>query len=213
MNRRALFAASGLAAAAAGASLSWWHTRPIPQSLDAPTSPDLWSLRFARPEGGELVMAQLRGRPLVLNFWATWCPPCIREMPQLSRFAREFRPAGWQVVGLAAESAEPVRRFLQKLPVDFPVGLAGVQALGLAARGGAQVSTNLIDIDATPLAAVVDEIERLAAACGVAVKSSELVGLMPARVAAAAAGTTLRLSGFGADRLLEVASGGEFGQE
>jgi glutamate formiminotransferase len=87
-----------------------------------------------------------------------------------------------------------------------------VQALGLAARGGAQVSTNLIDIDATPLAAVVDEIDRLAAARGVGVKGSELVGLMPARVAAAAAGTALRLSGFGADRLLEVASGGEFGE-
>ena len=90
---------------------------------------------------------------------------------------------------------------------------AGVQALGLAARGGAQVSTNLIDIGATPLAAVLDEIERLAAARGVAVKGSELVGLMPARVAAAAAGTALRMSGFGADRLLEVASGGEFGEE
>ena len=68
------------------------------------------------------------------------------------------------------------------------------------------------DIDATPLAAVVDEIERLAAERGVGVKGSELVGLMPARVAAAAAGTALRLSGFGADRLLEVASGGEFGE-
>jgi hypothetical protein len=46
----------------------------------------------------------------------------------------------------------------------------------------------------------------------VGVKGSELVGLMPARVAAAAAGSALRLSGFGADRLLEVASGGEFGE-
>ncbi len=136
MNRRALFAGCGLAAAAAGASLSWWHSRPLTQPLDASTSPGLWSLRFARPEGGELVMAQLRGRPLVLNFWATWCPPCIREMPQLSRFAREFGPAGWQVVGLAADSAEPVRRFLQKLPIDFPVGLAGAQALELSRELG-----------------------------------------------------------------------------
>lgn len=139
MKRRALFAACGMAAAAAGAGLSWWHASPAPQSLDAPTSPDLWSLRFARPEGGELVMAQLRGHPLILNFWATWCPPCVREMPQLSRFAREFGPAGWRVVGLAAESAEPVRRFLQNLPIDFPVGLAGAQALELSrALGNAQ---------------------------------------------------------------------------
>lgn len=132
MNRRALFAATGLAAGAAGIGLSWWQSRPDPP----PPGSQLWARRFARPEGGELVMAQLRGRPLVLNFWATWCPPCVREMPQLSRFAREFGPAGWQVVGLAAETAEPVRRFLQNLVVDFPIGLAGVQAIELSRELG-----------------------------------------------------------------------------
>lgn len=136
MKRRALFVGSGLAAAAAGLSLSWWQARPNRAGTSAAPETDLWTLRFARPEGGDLVMARLRGRPLVLNFWATWCPPCIREMPQLSRFAREFGPAGWQVVALAAEQAEPVRRFLQKLPVDFPVGLAGALALDLSRELG-----------------------------------------------------------------------------
>jgi len=90
-------------------------------------------------------------------------------------------------------------------------GLPGVQALGLAARGGAQVSTNLIDVDATSLDDVVREIERAAGDHGVGVRGSELVGLMPARVAARAAGSALRLGGFDAGRLLEVAAGGEFG--
>jgi glutamate formiminotransferase len=90
-------------------------------------------------------------------------------------------------------------------------GLPGVQALGLPARGGAQVSTNLIDIDATPLADVVIEIERRAAEHGANVRGCELVGLMPARVAARAAGSALRLEGFGPESMLEVAAGGEFG--
>ena len=90
-------------------------------------------------------------------------------------------------------------------------GLAGVQALGLHARGGAQVSTNLIDIDATPLAAVVAEIERLAAERGIGLRGGELVGLMPGRVAAAAAGSALRIEGLAADRVLELAVEGEFG--
>jgi glutamate formiminotransferase len=90
-------------------------------------------------------------------------------------------------------------------------GLPGVQALGLPARGGAQVSTNLIDIDATPLTDVVAEIERRAAEHGAGVRGCELVGLMPARVAARAARSALRLDGFGAESLLEVAAGGEFG--
>jgi glutamate formiminotransferase len=91
-------------------------------------------------------------------------------------------------------------------------GLAGVQALGMLAGGRAQVSMNLIDILATPLHRLVAEVERLADAHGVGVHGSELVGLMPASVAAAAAGSQLRLPAMGADRVLEVAVGGEFGR-
>ena len=92
-------------------------------------------------------------------------------------------------------------------------GLAGVQALGLGLRrsGRAQVSMNLIDVAATPLHRVVAEVARLAAGCGVGVAGGELVGLMPAGVAAAAAGDALRLLEMRPDRLLEVAVAGEFG--
>jgi glutamate formiminotransferase len=98
---------------------------------------------------------------------------------------------------------------------DRDGGLPGVQAIGLVlpSTGRAQVSTNLIDVDATPLWKVVAEIERLAAERGVRVHGSELVGLMPARVAAAAAGQVLRLPAMDADRVLEVAALGEFGTE
>lgn len=93
-------------------------------------------------------------------------------------------------------------------------GLPGVQALGLrlGRSGRAQVSMNLIDVGATPLHAVVAEVERLAAERGVAVERGELVGLMPAATAAAAAGAALRIDGLAADRVLEVAAGGEFGR-
>jgi glutamate formiminotransferase len=90
-------------------------------------------------------------------------------------------------------------------------GLPGVQALGMLAGGRAQVSMNLIDVSATPLQAVVREVERLAGERGVEVYGSELVGLMPAAVGAQAAGWALRLPGMGADRVLEVAVAGEFG--
>jgi glutamate formiminotransferase len=94
-------------------------------------------------------------------------------------------------------------------------GLPGVQALGLrlARTGRAQVSMNLIDIAATPLHRVVREVERLAAEHGVAVAGGELVGLMPASVAAQAAAAALHLPGLAPDRLLEVAAAGEFGRQ
>jgi glutamate formiminotransferase len=90
-------------------------------------------------------------------------------------------------------------------------GLPGVQALGLRLSSGrVQVSTNLIDIDATPLQVVVERIEQLAAQAGASVRGSELVGLMPASVAAAAAGSALRLPGMASDRILEVSVFGDF---
>jgi len=94
-------------------------------------------------------------------------------------------------------------------------GLPGVQALGLrlARTGRAQVSMNLIDIAATPLHRVVREVERLAAEQGTAVTGGELVGLMPASVAAQAAAAALHLPELAPDRLLEVAAGGEFGRQ
>jgi thiol-disulfide isomerase/thioredoxin len=92
----------------------------------------LWGLQFDQPGGGTLAMASLRGKPLLLNFWATWCAPCVKEMPQIDRFHRDFQPQGWQVVGLAIDGPTPVRDFLARIPVGFPIGLAGFEGSELS---------------------------------------------------------------------------------
>jgi glutamate formiminotransferase len=85
-------------------------------------------------------------------------------------------------------------------------GFRGVRALGLELReaGHAQVSMNVEDWEATALHEIVAAIEREAAVRGVEVAGSELVGLMPAGAAAAAAGAALRIDGFDASHLLEL---------
>jgi len=113
-------------------------------------------------------------------------------------------------VDLASDRVE-VAQEIARLVRASSGGLPGVQALGMLAGGRAQVSMNLIDVSATPLQAVVREVERLAGERGVEVHGSELVGLMPAAVGTEAAGQALRLPGMHADRLLEVAVAGEFG--
>jgi thiol-disulfide isomerase/thioredoxin len=127
-----LFGSAAAAAALGGAGWSWWRQQPAEGLADA----GLWTLRFERPSGGELVMAELRGQPIVINFWATWCAPCVREMPQLDRFYRDFAGRGWRVVGLALDRREPVQTFLRSTPVSFDIGLAGALGTDLVRRLG-----------------------------------------------------------------------------
>jgi thiol-disulfide isomerase/thioredoxin len=100
-------------------------------------------------------MASLHGRPLVLNFWATWCPPCIKELPELDRFHREWSSKGWRVVGLAVDGVRPVREFLQKQPLSFAVGMAGLDGSALSRQLGNEQG-------ALPFTAVFDRRGRLA---------------------------------------------------
>jgi thiol-disulfide isomerase/thioredoxin len=92
----------------------------------------LWGLEFDRPEGGALAMQSLSGKPLLLNFWATWCPPCVEELPMLNAFYREHQARGWQVVGLAIDQPSAVRKFLTRIPLEFPVGMAGLGGTDLS---------------------------------------------------------------------------------
>jgi thiol-disulfide isomerase/thioredoxin len=132
--RKLVYGSVAVAAVAAGAGRSLW-TSPSGSPSGASgksIGQGIWEKSFTRPEGGELAMALLRGRPLLLNFWATWCPPCVKEMPMIDAFFQAQRAANWQVVGLAVDSPTPVREFLARVPVSFPIGLAGMEGSELS---------------------------------------------------------------------------------
>lgn len=136
-NRRTWLAATAVAALAAGVAGGWWHRAGRQSGVAGePLPPDFWSHRFDTPAGPPLALAPLQGRPLLINFWATWCPPCVKEMPDLARFHQDHASQGWQVVGLAIDGPTPVRQFLSRSPVPFPIGLAGFGGTELASALG-----------------------------------------------------------------------------
>jgi thiol-disulfide isomerase/thioredoxin len=117
------------AAALGGAGLAWHKYQP--QAVTPGAESALWSMDFGGLDGNRMAMSALRGRPLLINFWATWCPPCVEELPLLSAFYQQNSAKGWQVLGLAVDQVDPVKRFLGKSPVSFLVAMAGVSGIEL----------------------------------------------------------------------------------
>jgi peroxiredoxin len=74
------------------------------------------------PRGAVVSLSSMRGKVVLLNFWATWCPPCISEMPSLNKLYQELRPRGFEVVAVSLDkSAENVREFISKKGFKFLV--------------------------------------------------------------------------------------------
>ena len=126
-SRRGLLLGAGALACFAGVGLAWWKSQTGPDvGADAATLADgFWEQQWPTPQDGVLRLQDFRGKPLLINFWATWCPPCIAELPLLNDFfqRQKDKAQGWQVLGLAVDSATAVAGFLKKMPLDFPIGL------------------------------------------------------------------------------------------
>ena len=131
--RKAMYFGVAALAAIVGAGVAWRR-----QAVSAP--PEVlnafWEADFETPAGESLLMKAFQGRPLVINFWATWCAPCVEEMPLIDDFFRQNQSKGWQVIGLAIDQPSRVRQFLTQFPVSYHVGLAGLTGTALTKQLG-----------------------------------------------------------------------------
>jgi thiol-disulfide isomerase/thioredoxin len=128
LSKRRILAVA-LVALASGVGVNWWRHRTQP--IDDPSLQALWAADFEQPDGATLQLADFKGRPLVLNFWATWCTPCVEEMPLLNAFFQENKTKSWQMIGLAIDQPSAVKRFLGQHPVEYAIGLAGLEGTEL----------------------------------------------------------------------------------
>lgn len=134
---------AGLAAVAALAGLAGYlvsQRAPAPAAQE-PAARVVPAVRpefsLADAEGVVRSIAEWDGRALVINFWATWCPPCRRELPLLNRLHANHSAEGFQVIGVAVDFREDVLAFMQETPIDYPMligeqdGLDAARAFGV----------------------------------------------------------------------------------
>lgn len=104
----------------AGLASSGW----VISALATPLPPDaFFGHEFPDVDGKKTKLTGYLGKPLVLNFWATWCPPCVKEMPDLDILHHKY--PGINIVGLAADTVSNVIKFGDKVSVSYPLLVAG----------------------------------------------------------------------------------------
>ncbi len=146
------------------------------------------AFRLPKLGGGELSLAELQGRVVVIDFWATWCPPCIFQIPILNQIHRRYADRGVEVLGISVDSggADAVREFAEEHRIAYPI-LLGDESLARAYGAPGYPSLVVVAPDGTiaegpPHVGVVD-LEELA---------SELEALLAGGSAETAAGSPTR---------------------
>lgn len=105
----------------------------LPQQLPAFTLKDV--------EGIARSSSEWDGRILIVNFWASWCPPCLEEIPTLVRFQDRHRSQGVQVVGVAVDNPDQAKAFIRDQGINFPVLIGDDDAIELGKRMGNRIAT------------------------------------------------------------------------
>jgi thiol-disulfide isomerase/thioredoxin len=137
MARRAVLmglALTGVLALGAGAVWSWRRSAPVAKADEAASW--LFDLKLPDADGVQRPLKAWQGKLLVVNFWATWCTPCIEEMPQLQQFADEFAAHNVAVIGVGVDEPDKIREFRRQHGLRIPLLAAGFDGMEMARRLG-----------------------------------------------------------------------------
>jgi thiol-disulfide isomerase/thioredoxin len=91
---------------------------------------------FSDLAGRPQSVKQWSGKVVVVNFWATWCPPCREEMPGFSRLQKKLAAKGVQFVGIGIDDADKIQQFQKDFPVSYPLLIAGLETMDLTRELG-----------------------------------------------------------------------------
>ena len=136
MNRRQWIIISGISLLAllAGVFSSHWISQTGLAS--DPSIKAFFANSWQTPDGKPANLENWRNKVLVVNFWASWCPPCVEEMPALDKIAQEYVGKNVLIVGIGIDSPSNIREFLQKTPISYPIVIGGLEGSNLAKQMG-----------------------------------------------------------------------------
>jgi len=130
----------GLGSLLLGIVASYWFTSSTPQNSSTSAQSAIYQEFLAvdwKNENGESVNSQAwKNKILVINFWASWCPPCVEEMPMLSAFNKKLDNNTVQMIGIGIDSPTNLRQFLQNTSVSYPILLGGLEGSNWMKRLG-----------------------------------------------------------------------------
>ena len=95
-----------------------------------------------------------QGKIRIINFWATWCPPCIKEIPEFVSLQEQYASKGLQFIGIAIDDEVSVKEYLVKTKINYPILIADLEGIALAHQLGNSV-------DAVPYTLIVDQQGRI----------------------------------------------------
>ena len=76
------------------------------------------------------------GKVILLNFWATWCPPCLKEIPDFIELQKDYGEQGFQIIGIAVDDEQAVREYATEIGMNYPTMAVQSEGVGLAKRYG-----------------------------------------------------------------------------
>lgn len=131
-------------------------------SVSASTAP-LWNASFVDGSGKPQDIKQWKGKVLIVNFWATWCPPCRDEMPELSLLNSQYQAKNLQVIGISTDDAAKITEFAASNKMSYPLLAGDMEASnladGLGNMRGALPFTVLLDRDGAIIKAYVGRLD------------------------------------------------------
>jgi thiol-disulfide isomerase/thioredoxin len=138
MNKKtlSLFIVVGLLFTAIG--IATGTKRMTPGPAEAPAVQRLLSQTFNDAAGSQQSLSQFKDQALVVNFWATWCAPCVEEMPELSTLQTELDASKIKIIGIGIDSPSNIREFAAKHKISYPLYVGGMEASDLSRQLGNQ---------------------------------------------------------------------------